>query len=403
MTVSAETFDHYDPSLAEDPYPALRELRERCPVGRSKRYGGFFFLTRYRDVYDAAHDFETFSSARGHITIPSPDVPEVAGISNAPPIETDPPEHHKYRALVAPFFSPQRIGSMEPSIRTLATALIDRFIERGEADLAQEFAFPMPMYVICRILGVEESRWKEFREWINRMLQIGENPSDALEAAALVGGHLLQVLESRRAAPADDLITYLVQAEVDGDRMTPNELLGFSILLFGAGAETTTNAIGNSLAWLGSNPDQRRRLIQDPRLLPNAVEEFLRFDTPVFGLARTVTKDTQFRDCPMSEGDRLLLLWGAANHDPEEFENPDEVDIERSPNRHLAFGAGIHRCLGSHLARAELRIALQEILRRMPEFKIADTGEVERCVGATRGVRSLPVVFRASSRESPGS
>lgn len=385
-------FDHYDPALAADPYPVLREMRERCPVGRSERHGGFWAITRYHDVYDVAHDPTTFSSALGHITIPTPDTP-MAETLRAIPIEVDPPAHHTYRSLVNPFFSPARIKDMEPWVRAISHQLIDGFADRGQADLAEEYSFPLPMFVICRILGIPSERWSEFRQWISKLLLIGESPAEAMEGAAVLAGFVGGVLEERRQKPGDDLVSFLTTAEVDGERMTDMDLLGFCILLFGAGAETTTNAIGNSLAYLAEHHELRDRLAADPTLIPAAVEEFLRYDTPVFGLARTVACDTELAGQTMREGERVLLLWGSANHDDTEFERSEEVEIDRPVNRHLAFGAGVHRCLGSHLARTEIRIALEDVLARMPDFDLVPGRGVERCVGVTRGVRSLPVQF----------
>lgn len=320
----------------------------------------------------------------------------MADTLRAIPIEVDPPDHRKYRSLVNPFFSPARISVMEPWIREISGELIDGFAGRGHADLAEEYSFPLPMYVICRILGIPSDRWHEFREWISKLLLIGEAPTEAMEAAGVVAGFLASVLDERRRDPGDDLVSFLTTAEVDGERMGDMELLGFCMLLFGAGAETTTNAIGSPLAYLAEHHDLRDRLVADPALIPAAVEEFLRFDTPVFGLARTVACDAELGGQHLRPGQRVLLLWGAANHDDAEFDRAEEVDIDRPANRHLAFGAGIHRCLGSHLARAELRIALEDVLGRLPDLAIASGQQVERCVEVTRGVRRLPVSFSPS-------
>ncbi len=395
MSLCPENFDHYDRALADDPFPTLREMREQCPVAHSDKHGGFWALTSYEAVYAAAHDHETYSSARGRITIPSATVPGEDD-RRAVPIEMDPPDHRKYRALVMPYFSPQRVSEMEPDIRRLARELIDGFIETGKADLAQDYAIPMPMYIICGMLGIASDRWREFRDWIEKILMLGEDPKAAMEAVMHVGGYLIGVLADRRENPQDDLLSYLAHAEVEGVRMSDEDLLGFALLLFGAGAETTTNSIGNTLTYLGRHPDVRQRLVEDPSLLDNAIEEFLRYDSPVFGLARTATADAELIGQHISKGDRLLLMWSAANHDQREFANADEVDIERFPNRHLAFGSGIHRCIGSHLARLELKVALQEILGRVPNYEINEAG-VERSIGTTRGTRNLPVSFPVPS------
>jgi len=391
-TVEPERFDHFDPALADDPYPALRALRERAPVFFSEEHGGFWGMTRYQDVYDAAHRVETFASGLGPITIPAPMTLEGAESQRPAPISYDPPDHRRYRSFINPYFSPARIEAMEPWFRQIATELIDKFIDRGEADFAQEFAIPMPMFVICGLLGIPDERWAEFRGQIEDIIAFTDRDR-TLNAVMEVGGYMAAMLAERRERPTDDLLSFVANGIVDGAPMSDEEILGFAVLLFGAGAETTTNAIGNTLSYLAEHPDLRSELAGDLELLPNAIEEFLRFDTPVFGLARTVAHDTEFAGQSMREGDRVLLMWGAANHDPAEFEDPDSVNIHRFPNRHLAFGSGIHRCLGSHLARLELRVALEELLRRIPEFSLAPGARADRCVGVTRGTRSLPVVF----------
>lgn len=394
MNVDPESFDHYSPELANDPYPTLRAMREECPVAHSREHGGFWALTRYRDVYDAVHDVETFSSALGAITIPAPMTLDGDDGRRPVPISYDPPEHRRFRAFINPYFSPARVESMEPWFRRIARDLIDRFADRGTADFAREFAIPMPMIVICGLLGIPDERWEEFRDQIEDIIAFTDKDR-TMNAILEVGSYLARMLAQRREVPTDDLLSFVANGVIDGEPMSEREILGFAILLFGAGAETTTNAVGNTLAYLAEHAELRRELAAHPDLLPNAIEEFLRFDTPVFGLARTLTKDTTFGGQDMSADDRVLLLWGAANHDPEEFHDPDRVDIHRLPNRHLAFGAGIHRCLGSHLARLELRVALEELLARIPEFALAPDARPERCVGITRGTRSLPVVFPA--------
>lgn len=382
-------FDHYDPALADDPYPTLREMRERCPVVHSERHGGFWAVTRYQDVYAVAHDPATFSSAQG-ITIPAP-APEMRGGLTAMPIEADPPEHLKYRSLVNPFFSPGRVAGMEEWIRGISNDLLDAAAGQEVFDLAQSYSHPLPMYVICRILGIPSDRWLEFRGWIEKLLRIGDDPAQAMQGAMVIAQFLAGELAERRANPTDDLLSFLAHAEVDGERMDDMELLGFCLLLFGAGAETTTNAIGSSLAYLSEHHDLRDRLAADPSRIPAAVEEFLRYDTPVFALGRTVTAEAVVGSETLCPGERVLLLWGAANRDEAEFDHAEEVDIDRPVNRHLAFGSGIHRCLGSHLARTEIRIALEDVLARFPGFRLAPGARVDRMVGLIRGVTHLPV------------
>lgn len=389
-----ERFDHYDPALVENPYEVFAALREGGAPRWSDAYGGVWVVSSYRDVYEVAHDPETFSSASG-VSIPSPHFSPKQPLV---PIEIDPPRHRDLRQLASRAFSPEAARGLEDDVRRVANELIDDFIGRGRADLASEFAFQLPTIVISWIMGVDVEDRQRFRDWTVGLLDFGK-PDAALEAAREFSAYCRALIGRRRGDPRDDITSTLVQSTVDGRPLTDRELLGYLIELIAAGHETTTSAIGSYLLHLGSDDALRDRLVADPTLIPGAVEEFLRFESPVQVLQRRVTRDVVLGGTAIRQGDTVVLLWGSANRDSAEFTDADEFDLDRFPNRHIAFGSGMHRCLGSHLARLELRVSLEEVLRRMPDYHVVPGGSV-RAMGITRGVRRLEVTFAPGPRET---
>lgn len=380
-------FDHYDPSLADNPYPVFAQLRAEAPVSRSDAHGGMWVISTYADVYAVAHDTETFSSSAGGVALPGMYDPRRPLV----PIEVDPPRHLPYRQLASRAFSPAGIQSLEPFISETADRLIDGFIAKGEADLAGEFSFLLPTMVIAEIMGIPAEDQDQFRGWTLAILDVSE-PQAAVKAVKAFQAYCLTLIARRREAPGDDLTSHLVHSAVDGRPLTDDELLGYLLELIVAGHETTTSAIGNDLLFLGRNPGVRDRLRSDPALLPTVVEELLRFESPVQVLRRTVTRDVERGGQHLRRGDTVILLWGSANRDAEEFPAGDEFDPSRANNRHLAFGCGPHRCLGSHLARTEITIALDRVLARLPDYEVDESG-VERYMGIVRSTRRLPVRF----------
>lgn len=394
----ARDFDPTDPRVVRDPYPVYAAMRAGCPVGHGSRFGGFRVLSRFADVSEAAHHPEVFSSASG-VT-----VPDFGNPLNAIPLEVDPPEHTRWRRLIQAWFSPQSAAALEPDIRSVVTRLIDGFVDRGRADLATELAVPVPPIVVARMLGLPESDWHYYRELSETMLAAAAaDDSDVnAEQALQLFSYLFEALEDRRDNPRDDLLTQIVHLrfpgargvpEDDGRPLTEEELLGITFLLAVAGHETTVGAIGALLLRLAEHPEAKKAIIADPQLGFSAIEESLRLEPPIQYFSRTVTRDTAIGGSALRAGDKVLLSWASANRDPDAFEHPDAFVYDRPNNRHLAFGAGPHRCLGAHLARLEVRVVLEEVLRRIPDFRLEDPGAVVMGGSINRLVRSLPAVW----------
>jgi len=383
-------FDHYAPEYAADPFVVWDQLRDECPVARSERFRGMWVPTRSADIEAIARDTSTFSSR-------SPLVAEFASMSDfgftVPPISSDPPYHTEFRRLLLPFFAPARIAALRPKIEVLTDQLIDAFVDRGSCDAALEYAEHIPVQVIAEMLGVPGSDGEQFRKWVHELLELAATDFDvAVRALVEFQTYLNEHIAARRKAPGDDLISFLLQATLDGRPLEENEVFGGCLLLLMAGIDTTWSAIGAALWHLAGNQENQQRLRQEEALWPSAIEELLRAFAPVT-MAREVTTDTEFGGCPMKAGDPLLLPFPAANRDPDAFEHADEVHLDRPDNRHFTFGVGIHRCLGSNLARLELTVAVQRFLARVPTFSLADPEAVRWSSGQVRGPRVLPLSF----------
>jgi cytochrome P450 len=388
-------YDIFDTGFVRDPYPLTASLRDSCPVAHTDRWGGSWLPTRYDDVVAIAHEYETFTSENILVVPPPPQALEGPyGAVKAPPISSDPPEHHWHRRLILPTFAPQAVAKYEQTTRDLCESLIDKFIDARRADAAADYAQQIPVRVISMILGVPVEMADEFTGWVRGVLEVGlTDPEVRLASRNKIVGFFKAQVEDRKAHPrADDLITELLNAEVDGERVPEEYVLGVCNLMLVAGIDTTWSAIGASLWHLAQHPEHRAQLRDQPELWPSAVEELLRAYSPVT-MARIVGHDTEFQGCPMHTGDRVLMAFPAANRDPAMFEQPDDVILDRAPNRHVAFGAGIHRCAGSNLARLELRVALQTWLARIPDFALEDPEAVTWAGGQVRGPRHCMVVF----------
>jgi cytochrome P450 len=390
----ATDFDHTDPAWVADPFPIWDELRAHCPVAHSDRYGGTWLPLRHDDVAAVAYDTEHFTSRSVVVSEVRPgpdDLPAPIGI--APPITSDPPFHQLARRLLLPAFSPKRIEALEPFTRDLCVELLDAVADRSEVDAAVDYAQHIPLRVIVGMLGFPQEDADVFRRFVRQVLEdVDQTPEE--RQAQIDEGELEQYMDARieehLADPRDDLTTFLLQAELDGNKLTREHVRGTMVLLMIAGIDTTWSAIGASLWHLARHPDDRARLASDPELLPTAMEEFLRAYAPVT-MARLVAKDYEFKGCQLHEGDWLLLPFPAANRDPAFFADADEVLIDRAENRHAAFGLGIHRCIGSNLARMELRVALEEWMTRYPDFELTDPSMVTWSAGQVRGPRTIPV------------
>jgi cytochrome P450 len=390
----ATDFDHTDPEWVADPYPIWDDLRATCPVAHTGRYGGTWMPVRHEDVAAVAYDTEHFTSRSVVVSEVRPgpdDLPAPIGL--APPITSDPPFHPLARRLLLPAFSPKPIEALEPFTRELCVELLDATAGKPQIDAAVDYAQHIPLRVIVKMLGFPQEDADVFRRFIKMVLE--DVDQSAEERQAIVDeGELDAYMDARIAEhladPQDDLTSFLLDAELDGNKLEPDHVRGTMVLLMIAGIDTTWSAIGASLWHLAQNPSDRQRLAAKPELMATAVEEFLRAYAPVT-MARLVAKDFNFRGCDMKEGDWLLLPFPAANRDPEFFADADRVQIDRAENRHAAFGLGIHRCIGSNLARMELRVALEEWMKRYPDFELVDPTTVTWSAGQVRGPRTIPV------------
>ena len=381
----ATDFDHLDPRWVNDPFPIWEEMRKKCPIAHTDRFMGVYFPSRYDDVRAVAYDTEHFSSRRIIVReTPPPRIP-------APPITSDPPEHRPARMVLLPPFTPDQIKKLEPRARALANELIDKFIGRGRADAAVEYAQEIPVRLIAHMLGLPESDGDLYRKWIKMVLEDGiTNVAIAVQAAGEMQQYFGEYVQQRLKNPGDDLISYLSSVEFKGQKLTPENVIGSLRLLLIAGIDTTWSGIGSCIWHLAKTPSDRRRLVKEPEIMPLAIEEFLRAYAPVT-MAREVVKETAINGCTFKPGEMVLLSFPAACRDPELFPDADKVVIDRKENRHAAFGLGIHRCVGSNLARMEMTVAVEELLKRIPEFSL--DGEVTWSEGTVRGPRKLPIKF----------
>ncbi|GGQ28489.1 cytochrome P450 [Actinomadura coerulea] len=386
----ATDFSHLEPEWAADPYPIQDDLRRRCPVARTERFGGGWLPTRYEDVAAIAYDTERFTS-RSVVMSNFRPPREAAPVGVTPPISSDPPFHHDARRLLLPAFKKSAVARLEPATRAYCHELIDSFEGRDVVDAAQEYAQHIPIRVIADMLGFPPEDGPRFREFVENTLEgVNLPPDERIARMDKLFDYLLEQIRDHVANPRDDLTTYLIEAELYGRKLEPSHVSGTMALLLIAGIDTTWSAIGASLWHLAGTPADRERLVADPSLVPTAMEEFLRAFAPVT-MARLVREDMDWRGAEMKADDWILLSFPAANRDPAQFDRADEVVIDREVNRHAAFGLGIHRCVGSHLARMELRTALEVWLERVPSFALADPAAVTWAAGQVRGPRTLPV------------
>lgn len=389
----ATDFDHTDPAWIADPYPIWDDLRQRCPVAHTERYGGTWLPLTHELVSEVAYDTEQRFTSRTVVVTnrrPGPDEPP-APIGVAPPISSDPPFHAIVRRMLIPAFAPRAIAALEPFTRALCRELLDATAGKQSFDAAVEYAQHIPVRVIVRFLGFPQADADRFRDFIRRVMEdVDEAPEVRKEVLGELDDYIDAQIADHLANPREDLTTFLNEAEVYGEKLSTEHIRGTMVLLMIAGIDTTWSAIGAALWHLASNPQDRRRLVAKPSLMDTAIEEFLRAYAPVT-MARLVARDCDFHGHQMKEGDWLLLPFPAANRDPAAFNDADRVLIDRTENRHAAFGLGRHRCLGSNLARMELRVALEEWLARYPDFELADPSAVAWSGGQIRGPRNLPL------------
>jgi cytochrome P450 len=384
-------FDPYSYEIHEDPYPIYRRLRDEAPAYFNAERN-FWALSRYDDVRAAVNDWRTFTSTEG-ITIE----PRRRGIEPHI-IEMDPPRHTQLRALVSRAFTPNRIAGLEAPIRARARALIEPFARTGSVDLIADFAALLPMAVISEMLGVPAADQDRLRHAADALLH-REPDSDEITPAGVEGattlyGYFDALIRGRRSRPGDDLLSVLIDAEEQGEALSESELLGFCFLLIIAGNETTTKLVGNAIAWLAENPDQRGLLAHDPSMIAGAVEETLRYDGSTQAMARSLTADIELHGEHLGAGTKVLLLFGSANRDERHWgEDADRFDIRRDTAGHFALGHGIHHCLGAALARLETRVALEELLPVLGDYEVDKDGSRRVHSGNVRGFACLPLRF----------
>jgi cytochrome P450 len=396
-------YDIFAQEYIKNPFPIWDGLRDKCPVAHTERWGGSWMPTRYEDLFAIAQDIQHFSSRDVLVAPqgPPPDnIPEEEWPEElrdyelgAPPITSDPPVHTWARRLLLPPFSVGAIAKWEPETRELCKTLIDGFIKNGRADGAADYAQQIPPRVIASMLGIPTDEAPQFTEWVRSFLELGLTNTDLQsEAAQNIFKYLWERIQEHKENPKDDLITYLLNSKVDGEPVPEPHVLGTCFLILVAGIDTTWSSIGSAIWHLAQHPDDRKFIIENPDKINTAVEELLRAYSPVT-MARYVAEDYQYDGCKMSEGDRVLMNFPAANRDPQKFVDPDKVMLDRAVNPHIAFGVGIHRCAGSNLARMEMRVSIEEWLKRIPDFRLEDPEIVTWAGGQVRGPRSMPVVW----------
>ena len=393
-------FDHHSPEFRDHCPEAVAQLHATGePLGWSDAHGGYWAVYGYDAIYDAVQDPELFSSAHS-ASVPK-GVPRPAYDDPLIPIDIDGPLVHEYRRVVLAWFSPGGAKAMEPRIRALTTEFIDAFIERGQCDVAHELLLPLPARLILEGLGFDPERWSEWIEWIHSVVHDRtEQPDKAVAATENIFGNIAVEMERRRGALGDDLLSDILRARFDGEPFSDQQVMSYVFLLLLGGMDTTAGLTGNALVELDRNRALRQALIDDPSLLPQATEEFLRRESPSYGLYRTVTRDALFHGQQLRKGDRAMLMFPAAGLDPSAFDHPEEIDLTRTANRHMAFGLGPHRCLGSHHARVMFQVMVGEILRRMPDYELDGPFVRFEDAGDVYAVRELPVRFTPGPRET---
>jgi cytochrome P450 len=386
-------YDPYDWAIHEDPYPTYKRLRDEAPVYYDEERD-FWALSRHADVLAAFKDTERLSNRQG-VALERSQIQEAQEVMSF--LAMDPPRHDRIRGLVNRGFSPRRVKDLETPIRDLATHYIDAFVDEGECDFIDEFAGKLPMDVISEMVGVVKEDRDMLRAWADTVVHREEGqaevPPEGMEAAARLINYFAQYVSERRAHPVDDLTNALIDAEVDGERLTDREIVAFLFLMIIAGNETTTKLLGNCVYWACKFPDQRKKVLEDPTLVPAWAEETLRFDPSSQLIARTATRDFEIQGHRIAEGARVALLIGSANRDERFWTNPDVLDVERNTQGSLSFGHGTHFCLGASLARLEARISLEEIRRRIPDFEIREDGIARVHSSNVRGFAHLPIEF----------
>jgi len=392
----AENFDHHSPEFRECPHQTMAEMRSRCPVTRSTEHGGFWALLDYQSVFDAARDDDLFNS------YPSVGVPASGSPFPILPIESDPPLTQKLRQVTLSAFSPGQAERWRPVARRMVREMVNEFIERGSCDIVGELTTPLPAKLTLTMLGFDESKYLDWVHWVHSMVHDRTHDEEKSGAAVMeLFGEIYKHMSERRESGdfGDDLFGRILNGHIDDVPLDDTQILMYTVLMMLGGMDTTSGLTGNVLYAMTQQPELRQALTARADQLEPVTDELLRVYTPTLGLARTVSRDAKFHGASMNAGDRAILMWAAANRDPEVFPDPDTVDLER-PNarKQMAFGVGIHRCLGSHLARMMFQEMLGEIIERIPDFRL--DGEPERFedAGEVWAMRKLPIAFTPGPR-----
>jgi cytochrome P450 len=396
-------FDHHSDAFNLNQRTINAELRQQCPVAWNENYGGFWFLSSYDAVSQTARDDDTFAHKyepnaangvdyQGEMGVPRPEGQPALGIG-----EVDGPYHQALRHALAPFFSPGAVQKMQPFMEQQSHRFLDQRITDGQMDLVLDYASPVPAILTMKLMGLPHDNWHLYANLFHSVMAVPQDSPEYINAIAKVPEMMQGVLEyaaSRRAKPEDDLTSFLIQFEFDGKRLTDEQLLNILWNLIGGGVDTTTSLTALTLLHLGTHPELRQQLIDHPELYRTATDEFLRYFSVNQTLSRTVTRDVELNGQSLRKNDRVVISWLSANHDEQEFDQPDEIILDRTPNRHLAFGLGPHRCIGSHLARLMSEVMVKAVLDRIPDYRVELDG-VYQYLGnpSMTGLGKLPVTF----------
>ena len=397
-------FDHHGPKLRDHNTEQLAELMSNeggCPMGWSTAHDGFWAVWGYDALYDAVQDWETFSS--GHSTQCPKGVPDTLYVDPLIPIDLDGQVQQDFRKVVLSWFNPGHAKSMKERVEEMCDDLIDEFIERGEAELSYELFTALPAMFTLEMLDWDSSRWREWVTWVHAMIHDSlVDPEGSMAAINNLYGNIGLEIARRREQLGDDLFSDMMRTPMNGRLLTDSELTNFAFLVLLGGMDTTSGTTGNSLLLIDRDPELRQQMIDNVDQMPKIIEEFLRIAGPGGGLYRRVTKDIEFHGEQMHEGEKILMMYWAANRDPKAFPDPEKVDIFRTNNRHMAFGLGPHRCLGSHHARLMLATMFEAVFTRIPDFQVQWDGveRFEDC-GSVYAVRHLPVTFTPGPRKKP--
>jgi cytochrome P450 len=382
--------DIHDPAFVQNPYPVYQQLREHCPIMHSDLYLGFWLLTNYDDVKKIALEWRSYtSSVPGRNAIPA----IIRRTEPLLPIECDPPLHSRYRALVNPVFSSARIEQIRPRIEAIARGCVDKLLAQGGGDVVADYCVPVAVGTLAEFTNLPREDAPLWVRWIDQMFDPRDRETGA-RATQELATYIDALIARRRAQPTDDFISMLMAQEVDGHKLSDKDLRAFVFVQFGAGFETTSDAMSVALHWLAQHPGDVARLATNLHLIPTAAEEFIRFATPIQIFGRIATHDHEWHGAHIRKGDAVAMGFGSANHDPHVFSEPERCVLDRNPNPHLAFGVGIHQCLGAPVARMEMAITLHEFCHRVSSFRLADEAPHWKTRGDRRGLRTLKIQIK---------